>query len=209
MKNIIKVCKHHGQLTIDETYQEKNVRLKQGFQIRCRYCKRDKDSKWRDENRDQHNLTASQARNEARRLYREGLIDEEPKANVWAREDRKNNREKHRRYEQNYIKKHGIEKIRKYEVARIHGLTVEQYDKFLAKYDNKCAACFNPETRLGRDGKTVTPLCIDHCHKCEAKGKYVIREPLCHACNSSLGKLKENVETMKRLIAIIEKHQCD
>ena len=36
--------------------------------------------------------------------------------------------EKYKRYEENYIKKHGRIKIRKMEVARIHGLTLDEYD---------------------------------------------------------------------------------
>lgn len=209
MVKIIKVCKHHGNLTLEETYQELNSKMKSGFQIRCRYCKREKDTKWRECNREQHNLTASQARNESRRLYREGLTDVEPKANTWVKNDRKLNPEKYRRYEQNYIKKHGIEKIRKYEVARIHGLTINEYELLIEKYNNLCAVCGLPERRIGRDGKTITPLCVDHCHQCEEKGKHVIRGLLCHACNSSMGKLKDNIQTLKNIISYLEKHKCN
>ena len=48
-------------------YEEKNKNAKNGIQLRCRLCKRSKDQKWKDLNREQHNKAAGRARNEARR----------------------------------------------------------------------------------------------------------------------------------------------
>lgn len=77
-----------------------------------------------------------------------------------------------------------------------YGVTNEIYSKMYETQQGCCAICGvkESETHLNR-------LYVDHSHK---TGK--IRELLCHNCNSSLGQLKENVNTLRRMIEYIEKH---
>ena len=65
-----------------------------------------------------------------------------------------------------------------------YGITEKEYDTILVSQNSKCACCDN-----------TTNLCIDHDHR---SGN--VRGILCRDCNSSLGLLNENVDTMKNLI---------
>jgi len=62
----------------------------------------------------------------------------------------------------------------------------------LAEQNNKCAFCLKPATKT---------LHVDHDHDTLA-----VRQLLCQQCNSALGLLYENVETMQRMIASVKKH---
>jgi hypothetical protein len=208
MTNIVKVCLRHGNLKEDQVHRENN-KSKKGYLLRCNQCKLEKDRRWKDLNREQHNASAGLARKESRRLYREGMTDIEPKANVWIRSDMKKDREKYRIYEKNYINKLGIENYRRLEVLRLHGISKDRHDGMIQEQKNLCAVCENVETRSGRTKGTITPLCIDHCHICREQGKDDIRGLLCHSCNTGIGKFKDNIDLLKKAILYLEKHQCN
>lgn len=188
MNEIVKICKIHGQLTLDKTRKDKD-------KFRCKVCRNETNKKTYYKHREKRVSTSMRWKRENKGDYAE-----------WCRLDRIKNPEKYRRYEQNSIRKHGIEKFRKQEVARIHGITVEDYEKLIKENNNQCFICKNPETRKGRNGKSIAMLCIDHCHICEEKGKHIIRGLLCHACNTAIGKFGDNVEYMKKAIEYLEKH---
>ena len=77
-----------------------------------------------------------------------------------------------------------------------YGVTQESYSHMYKVQKGCCAICGVEEknTHLKR-------LYVDHSH---TTGK--IRELLCHNCNSSLGQLKESIDTLKKMINYIEKH---
>ena len=69
------------------------------------------------------------------------------------------------------------------------GITKEEYDALFEAQGGKCAGCLTvPKDRL----------CIDHDH---ADGR--VRALLCRSCNSALGLVKDNADTLRRLIALI------
>lgn len=204
---IVKICLKHGELKEGQAYKEKNKSII-GFQWRCHQCKLEKDRRWKDLHREQHRANAGVARNERRRLYREGVTTEEPIDNIRIREDRKKDREKYREYERRHKEKLGREVYNRREVLRNHGLSLEDHDRMVKEQNNLCAICKKEEIRAGRKKGTVTPLCIDHCHKCRDEGKDDIRGLLCHGCNTALGKFKDDIELMKKAILYLEKHQC-
>lgn len=188
MNEIVKTCKIHGELTLENTRRD-------GKNLRCKKCRSETNKKTYYTHREKRVATSVRWKQQNRGDY-----------NQWCKNDRKKNPEKYRKYEENYIKKHGIEKLRKYEIARIHGLTIDQYDELLKNQDNLCSICNKKETRKGRDGKTLTPLCIDHCHSCEDNGKYIIRGLLCHDCNTGIGKFKDSIELLEKAIHYLKKH---
>ena len=95
-------------------------------------------------------------------------------------------REKHRDYYRNW------------HFQRKFGISLEQRNEMLVLQNNVCAICLQPERVKNRS------LCVDHCHK---TGK--IRKLLCQSCNTALGKLEEDPERLKRMIAYIEEHKDD
>lgn len=80
-----------------------------------------------------------------------------------------------------------------------YGLTLEQYRALVESQEGVCALCQQPPSRA---------FDIDHDHSCcpelPACGECV-RGLLCFNCNSALGKLKDNVDTLKRAVAYLER----
>ena len=73
-----------------------------------------------------------------------------------------------------------------------YGITPEDFNRMLLEQDNKCASC----------GKTteenVKRLCVDHDH---ITGR--VRALLCDDCNVALGRLNDNADKAKAILAYI------
>lgn len=203
MKMIVKICKKHGELTEEQVSKEKNKNLKNGYQLRCQECRRDKDRVYKMNNPDKHKDTANRARDEARRLYREGLTNVRSKADIWAKQDRINNLDKYRENELRRRKREGqLRNIK--EVCRRVNAKVDDYYEMLNNQNNKCAICNKEETRKSRTDGKICALTIDHNH---STGN--IRELLCHNCNVLVGHSKESIDILERTIEYIKKHNCN
>lgn len=77
---------------------------------------------------------------------------------------------------------------KKYKLKNKYNMSLEEWDKLYEEQDGKCFLCLE-----------VKPLCVDHCHK---TGK--IRHLLCRQCNAALGMLKENKNTVKRILNYLD-----
>jgi hypothetical protein len=77
-----------------------------------------------------------------------------------------------------------------------HKITEEQYIIMLNKYDGKCYSCKDREA-----------TCIDHDHSCCNVSRRscgnCIRGLLCHNCNTALGLMKDNKESILLLVEYI------
>jgi Recombination endonuclease VII len=207
--NMVHTCKKHGELGESDVTKErfkwevKSGEVKEKYRYRCLYCRRDKDRKWKLNNPDKHKASSGRAKKESRRLYREGILNEEPKANVWAREDRMKNREKYLSQEKERRKREGQLRNTK-EVCRRLKFDVNHYYEMLKSQEGKCAICRQYETRKSRtEGKTCA-LTIDHDH---VTGQ--IRELLCHSCNVVVGHCRESIDLLNATISYLKKHKCD
>ena len=198
---IVKICKKHGNLTEDQICREKSKQTKSGYQLRCLQCRRDKDRTYKLNNPDKHKETANRKRNKDRELFRKGLSDTEARANILAREDRKNNPEKYLKWSEDYRKRTGQARNTSEVCRRLH-TTPEQYYKMMQEQDNKCAICKCEETRKSRTSGKICALAIDHNHD---TGR--IRALLCHSCNTGIGKFKENKELLKAAIEYLDLHE--
>lgn len=70
---------------------------------------------------------------------------------------------------------------------RKFGLTLSDYE-FMAEFQNHaCGICKTPQSKLQRK------LAVDHCH---STGR--IRGLLCSNCNTALGLLRDNPESIRR-----------
>ena len=90
-------------------------------------------------------------------------------------------------------------KKRNYRLLQDHNMTIEQYDARMEAQGNCCAICGLPgdQDQMGRS------MPIDHNHE---TGEY--REIICSHCNTALGLVKDNIETLKKMIAYLRKHQA-
>lgn len=79
----------------------------------------------------------------------------------------------------------------------IYGLSLDLYKQMYDAQEGRCAICGELKPSFGRGG-----LSVDHCHE---TGN--VRKLLCTACNTALGKLKDNVDNMRRAIDYIIEFQ--
>lgn len=86
-------------------------------------------------------------------------------------------------------------------LKRTFNLTREQYNEKLKAQNYVCSICSQPETSTSPNTGTIKNLAVDHCHK--HKG---IRELLCGRCNTTLGKVNDEIELLQKMINYLKKH---
>lgn len=79
-------------------------------------------------------------------------------------------------------------------LKRKFGISIEQYDEMLKNQDGRCAICETHRSWFRQ------AFAVDHNHK---TGK--IRGLLCAACNTAIGKLKEDLEIIRRAMIYLQK----
>jgi len=95
------------------------------------------------------------------------------------------------------------ERQRQYKMKKKYGITNEDYLILLNRQNSKCAICNNEEkTNCSSTRLEPRKLAVDHNH---STGK--VRELLCTKCNTVLGKVNEDIEILKSMIAYLEKHK--
>ena len=77
--------------------------------------------------------------------------------------------------------------------ARDHQPCTSTVDELLRRYTGRCECC---------DKDVGFSICLDHCH---TTGKF--RGFLCESCNITLGRLKEDIDTLERLVQYLRSHQ--
>lgn len=75
-----------------------------------------------------------------------------------------------------------------------YGLSFEEFESMLSKYDNSCWIC-KKEFESRQDAK------IDHCHS-----RNVVRGVLCNDCNIALGLVKDNIKILSEMITYLKKY---
>lgn len=86
------------------------------------------------------------------------------------------------------------ERNRRNALWQLYGITIEQYDQLRIDQNYCCAICNIHESKATRQ-----KLYVDHSH---ITGEN--RGLLCATCNSAIGLLKENVETIKNAISYLK-----
>ena len=107
----------------------------------------------------------------------------------WRADNRKGNKEK------------VSEQIRRYNLKRVHGITLEEYNELFIKQEGRCAICGKHQSEL------KTSLHVDHNHETDE-----IRGLLCMQCNIILGWyeiLENDLELVEKVLKYIKtKKQC-
>jgi hypothetical protein len=112
-------------------------------------------------------------------------------------EKKKKQREACKKWYEKKYKQDDSYRIRKNKMRVLskYGLKIEDYERMLEDQDYKCFICLKPH-----EEKPRKRLHVDHCHK---TGK--VRGLLCPSCNTSMGKLEDDVCRLKRMIAYLER----
>lgn len=84
------------------------------------------------------------------------------------------------------------EKI-EYHLKKRYGLTYSKWIEMFELQNYKCYLCNSPIE--AEYGNSINKGVVDHNHETK-----VIRKILCHDCNRALGLLKENKETIIRIL---------
>jgi hypothetical protein len=77
-----------------------------------------------------------------------------------------------------------------------YGIGLDEYNAVLTAQNHKCAGCGIEATKAPRN-----KLYVDHCHKTNK-----IRGLLCQYCNTALGMVKDNPDTLLSLISYLSEH---
>lgn len=93
-------------------------------------------------------------------------------------------------------KKRRLEKKRQNRLKYQYNITIEDYNKMYIEQEGKCYTCQKHQNDL------KFKLVVDHCHK---TGK--VRGLLCDTCNSGIGFLKEDIDTILRVIQYLKKNR--
>lgn len=127
-------------------------------------------------------------------------------ARAWYRANKGRARETKRRYYEanrervnERQREYKASRPRQYKAYRLKsfGLTIDDFERMLAEQDGVCAGCLHPPT--GEDRQNAV-LHVDHCHE---TGR--VRGLLCGRCNTGLGLLRDDPETLHRLAAYVAK----
>ena len=81
-------------------------------------------------------------------------------------------------------------------LKKLYNLSVEEYEQMYAEANGCCQVCGISEEDLNRR------LAVDHCH---TTGK--VRGLLCGKCNTALGQLEDNLETISALYSYLYERQ--
>lgn len=94
--------------------------------------------------------------------------------------------------------KNNPKSIKNSQLKYSYGITLDIYEQMLVDQKGLCLICFKPETRKFKSKNKVSELVVDHCHK---TGK--VRGLLCSSCNTAIGHLRENPETIKNILTYL------
>jgi len=209
MKEIVKVCKKHGDLNISQVYEER-PKNKPTFRFRCKACRKDYSDANREKLREKSREYEKTKRKRPKYHYenymkpyqQEWREIHKDEINEKIRKDREQNPEKYREWERNK-RATNLQKYRELDVIKGKDITYEKYKWMLDKQDSKCAACGDYETKKSRTQGQICRLAIDHNHE---TGE--VRELLCHNCNIVVGHLKESLTRLENIKQYMIKHNC-
>jgi hypothetical protein len=98
-------------------------------------------------------------------------------------------------YQRKWAKKNKI-RVKESQLRNCYGITLEEHDRMLTQQKERCLGCNKHQSDL----KKI--LGVDHDHK---TGK--VRGLLCDDCNQVIGRAKDDVKILKRLIKYLNKNK--
>ena len=178
---IVKVCKIHGELKLEEViYKNEN-------NMRCKECHMESVRKSHDKNREEKNALirerrkndpeyAEYKREQSRKAQQKRYSEKKDHMNAVAKAWRDRNPEK---------QKNIAYKTR-------YGITFDEYKRLFDLQGGVCKICKEPETALDNFGKEGKVLSVDHCHDSK-----IVRGLLCSRCNCMIGYSRESEDILE------------
>lgn len=101
------------------------------------------------------------------------------------------------------------ERVRNSILLTMYNLTTLEYEALFESHEGCCWVCGQPETFLDKRNGKPRRLGVDHDHSCcpgrNSCGRCV-RGLLCRGCNTTLGNVKDNPDTLRALATYVESH---
>lgn len=94
----------------------------------------------------------------------------------------------------------GMERSRHFK--RKYGITTEEYNALSVKQNHKCFICEEAETAVAGNSGIKRKLAVDHDHDTKK-----VRSLLCWRCNGTIGKVKESIELLQKMIDYLKAHK--
>lgn len=99
---------------------------------------------------------------------------------------------------------------RDYNLGRLYGLGIEEYETILREQGGVCAICGEPPRQDGPE--RTTKLYVDHDHSAgdvrrmtHTERRSTVRQLLCFGCNAALGALKDDPRLFASCIDYLER----
>lgn len=181
-------CRIHGEMNLETAYACKNPNGT--IRLRCKICSSERRAKTYFRDRGKNIERASIWKKENRQRVNESI-----------KKDRLINPEKYKRWNKDY-KDRNKELVNTREICRVRGLSIDRYREMQEEQQGKCAICRLEETRKSRGSEEITRLCVDHDHETN-----VVRQLLCHDCNSAIGKFKDSPELLLEAADYLIRHK--
>jgi hypothetical protein len=197
-KEIVKICKIHGELTIDKVGPFRNKTYKNGTRpthYLCKLCRKDKrDTKPK-------RINANSKYEKINKSYK--TLD-----CSYCKENKKIDEFNDYQLKTKYLKCKKCESKmnRHYYILATYKLTNEEYEKILKKQNYVCKICGQQETAKLKG--IIKKLSVDHCHKSQKKGVLKIRGLLCHHCNQGLGAFRDNPDYLRNAANYLELNEA-
>lgn len=87
--------------------------------------------------------------------------------------------------------------IRNSNLRKLYGITHADYERMLVEQGGCCAICGSASP-----GAHYKFFPVDHDHATDE-----VRQLLCHACNTGLGRFKDDIELLLKAVAYLKKHR--
>ena len=128
---------------------------------------------------EQLNKERAKDKKRSKKKYKENPIKYQDSRLKWG----KQNPEKKKR-----VNKNSVLKCR-------YGISLEIYEQMLKRQNGVCEIC-------NQKCKTKPSLSVDHCHATQK-----VRGLLCHACNTTIGHMKDSTELLLKAVKYLEKYK--
>lgn len=109
-------------------------------------------------------------------------------------------KEKRANYMREYRKKNP-DVMKRIDLKKRFRISLEEFELLQQKQNYVCAICLKPERSVDRRTQQTRHLAVDHCH---TTGK--IRGLLCSDCNLALGLVKDDQETLTKMLNYIKQN---
>ena len=187
LSKIVKKCKYHGGLTINEIYTLNSKITK------CLHCKNNIPSTTNIEKMIFKELNCNKCKitKSFDNFYKNAI----PSDAICKECDRQRKKEYRKRPEVRE-REYTYEMKKHYE--KRYGITFDQYNELLIKQNNVCAICKTKNKTIDKRTKRPKRLNVDHCHSTKK-----VRGLLCTKCNTGIGFFNDNILLLESCLRYI------